>query len=62
MSILIESRCTKCNTGEMKLIENDVPGMSSESEEKQYDLWYCSICYYMFIVEKRTGSRARDQL
>jgi uncharacterized protein with PIN domain len=53
MSILIESRCTKCNTGEMKLIENDIPGMNGESEEKQYDLWYCSSCYSKFIVEKR---------
>ena len=61
MSILIESRCIKCNTGEMRLIENDVPGMNGESEEKQYDLWYCSSCNYKFIVEKRTGSRASDQ-
>jgi uncharacterized protein with PIN domain len=53
MSILIESRCTKCNAGEMKLIENDIPGMNGESEEKQYDLWCCSSCYSKFIVEKR---------
>ncbi len=53
MSVYLETRCSKCYTGEMKLFEVAIPGMNNNGEEMQYDMWCCSSCYYKFIIEKK---------
>jgi hypothetical protein len=53
MSVYFETRCPKCKMSEMKLVENAVPGMNCEGEERQYDIWYCLSCSYKFVIGKK---------